>query len=300
MGAWAQLSSWRLSFLITVSLSPTQSNWNTSSRTTLRGLLYDCLTQLVLVHFPHIFMNKSHILFYDMFVVRQQNLFWPCSHQHYVELLLDTFFYFIIWTLFSIMFSSESNSSETARVRWCCQLCVKLVTELSTQCCSHLRSWQPTVVSEQQTHFSITPLSPTHHPPATNSLLILFDILLLFNHLIHCLLSLLLPSSLFLACFPYFLTCTLVPFIVFFFLSAIHPHWTHCSSSPHILPCSLTHSHLLSLCLHVVSPPLTSQQLPLFSVSNLKLCLLQRWQRRICVKEQGCSCCRHISLFLRR
>ncbi len=134
-----------------------------------------------------------------------------------VKLLLDTFLDFIIWTLFSIMFSSEANTSEAARDRWCCQLCVKLVTELSTQCSSHLRSWQPTVVSEQQTHFSITPLSLI--PPLLSfcpfsAHFIWHSSSAHSSHPLSSLLSLLrnlLPSRL-----PYFLTCALLSSVVRF------------------------------------------------------------------------------------
>lgn len=87
------------------------------------------------------------------------------------------------------MFSCEGNTGEAARVCWCCQLCLTLVTELSELRCSHLRSWQPTVVSEQQTHFTITPLSLTPAHTHTPFLLISFDIPPLFTHLIYCFFS---------------------------------------------------------------------------------------------------------------
>lgn len=121
-------------------------------------------------------------------------------------------FHFFIW-IFFIMFSSEGNISEAARVCWCCQLCLTQVTELSAQRCSHLRSWHPTAVSEQQTHFTITPLSLTP-PLLTRFLLISFDIPPLFTHLIYCFFSL--PAPFLLSHLPYFHTCALPFFIVWF------------------------------------------------------------------------------------
>lgn len=153
------------------------------------------------------------------------------------------------------MFSSEAKAKEAARDCWCCQLCVKLVTELSTQCSFYLRSWHPTAVSEQQTHFSVTPLSPNTHPPPA-------------HFIWH---SSFVPSSYFLSsltsplsCLLYFLTCALLSHTVWF---CCHPsvltehtcqallltsHFlTQFSLSPH----SLTRLRLFSLGLHVLSPP---------------------------------------------
>lgn len=205
------------------------------------------------------------------------------------------------------MFSSEGNISEAARVCWCCQLCLTLVTELSAQRCSHLRSWQPTAVSEQQTHFTITPLSLT--PPSLPPfLLISFDIPPLFTHLICCFFS---SSALVsLSRLPYFHTCAFPSFIVWFCCqpSTLTEHTVVLFfGSPLIFSLNfpscliLWLTNISSLCLHILSPPLTSQQLPFFTVCYLKLCFLQRWQEKnIRIKEQDCcSCGRHISLFFR-
>lgn len=203
------------------------------------------------------------------------------------------------------MFSSEDNTSEAAGVCWCCQLCLMLVTELSAQRCSHLRSWQPTVVSEQQTHFSITPLSLS--PPFN----LLSSHFIWHSSSVHSshLLSFLLPSSLLPILSP-LLSHLRFPFLhCMILLSAIHPDWTHWQfflPPSHILTqfsifsYSLTCSHPFSHCLHVLSPPLTSQQLLFFTVYYLKMCFLQRWQKNIPIKEQDCcSCCRHILLFFK-
>ncbi len=149
-------------------------------------------------------------------------LHWPCILQNY-------FFDFIDWTLFSIMFSSEANTSEAARDCWCCQLFSKLVTELSAQCSCHLSSWQRAVASELQTHFSITPLS---HPPSAH-----------FIHLLHLILCL--YSSSILSPLLSYLHCPFPHCIIL--LSAIHPDWTHrrflCSH--HIFSLNFPSSHIL-------------------------------------------------------
>lgn len=159
------------------------------------------------------------------------------------------------------MFSSEGNISEAARVCWCCQLCLTLVTELSAQRCSHLRSWQPTAISEQQTHFTITPLSLTP-PSLTPFLLISFDIPPLFTHLIYCFFSLPQLSSSYLVS-PTFTPVRSLPSLYDFVVS--HPPWlntlpcfffllpSHFLTQFSILSYSLTHSHLFSLSSHSLS-----------------------------------------------
>lgn len=165
------------------------------------------------------------------------------------------------------MFSGKPNTTEAARARWCCQFCVKLVTELSTHWSSSLRSRQPAVVSGQQTHFSITPLSlvppslPSHPPSRRCSFCSLISSfvftlpLALSSHLVS----------------PYMLSHLRSPFPhCIILLSAIHPHWTHCQV---LSFCSLHLTRTLppsSLRLHVLSTPLTSPQPPLFTASYSK------------------------------
>lgn len=92
--------------------------------------------------------------------------------------LLCTYFF-----VNSSCFPARLTPARQPRVCWCRQLCLMLVTELSVQRCSHLRSWQPPVVSEQQTHFSITPLSPTPRSPLSSHFIWHSP---LFTHLIYC------------------------------------------------------------------------------------------------------------------
>lgn len=87
-----------------------------------------------------------------------------------------------------------------------------LVTELSVRRCSHLRSWQPMVFSEQQTHFSITPLSltPTAPPTPFCSFHLTFFLCSLISSVDFSL------ALLFLSYFPYFHTCAFHSSIVWF------------------------------------------------------------------------------------
>lgn len=175
------------------------------------------------------------------------------------------------------------------------------VFQWGSQCSSHLRSWHPTVSSEQQTDFSTTPLSvipSVFYPLSAHSMW-------------KCLFSSLYSSP---ALFSYPVSpilsrlCSHFPHCMILF-SAIHSECTHCQlffllcCSPHIFSLNFPSSpflRLLPLPSHFLSPPLTSPRLPLFTVSNLKLCLLQRWQEKnIRIKEHDCrGCCRHIPLFL--
>lgn len=109
------------------------------------------------------------------------------------------------------MFSCGTNSTEAARDPWCCQLCVEQVSALSAQCCSHLRSWQSTVVLAQRSHFSIAPLSLI--PVLYLLFFILFDTAPLVNRDINCL-----PSF-----------CLFVPA---FFFDPVSPVSRRCPSSP--------------------------------------------------------------------
>ena len=180
------------------------------------------------------------------------------------------------------MSSCEVNTV-TDRDHRCCQLCVELVTEVSSRCCSHLRMWQPTSLSEQQAHFSITLVSVPHSPPPLCSLHLTF----------LCSLSSHMAGS------PLFTQPLSLP------LSHLHSVWFLCVRHPskfNTLPFSLPHflaqssfsppspptpSHLSVLCLRV-APPLTPQELPLSTVSSSKLCFPQRWQEKnISVKDQG-------------
>lgn len=160
--------------------------------------------------------------------------------------------------------------------RWCCQLCVKLVSELSNQCCSHLRSWQSAVVCEPQTHFRITPLSliSLHYPFSAH--------FIPHSSSVHSSLSFLLSlpflATFLLFCLLYFPTCA-PPLPPLYDSVVSHPF------SQNTLPGFLHPSHFLSLgflppYLQILFffPLLTSLQLLPFIVSNLKLCLLQRWQ----------------------
>lgn len=172
------------------------------------------------------------------------------------------------------MFSSKANTSEAARDRWCCQLCVKLVTELSARRSSHLRSWQPTVVSEQQTHFSITPLSLIPPPllPLCSFYLTFFFCSLISSFVFSALYSS--PSSFLLSCLFYFLTCTLLSHIVLILLSAIHrdtPLGFYCSP-PHFL--TQFSIFLYSLWLtHVSSPTVFTFYLHLSPLRNFHFSL---------------------------
>lgn len=131
---------------------------------TLKSLLHVCIRVHVLVYlFSSSFVR--HALSATPLTPHSSEVKW-----NYFNIL---FFYFIIRTLFPVMFSCGANTSKAARDRWCCQLCVKLVSELSNQRCSHLRNWQSAVVWEQQTHFSITPLCLS--PPPPPPLLLLFS-----------------------------------------------------------------------------------------------------------------------------
>lgn len=123
---------------------------------TLRDLLYDCLTQLVLVHFADSWTNLKFFLT-------------VCTETAHSILQSSE----LCWNYFlTSLYLQHSPScfpvSLTLLRQWesadFCQLYVKPVTELSTQCCSHLSSWQRMVISEQQSHFSITPLSPISLP----------------------------------------------------------------------------------------------------------------------------------------
>lgn len=159
--------------------------------------------------------------------------------------------------------------------RWCCQLCVKLVSELSNQCCSHLRSWQSAVVCEPQTHFRITPLSliSLHYPFSAH--------FIPHSSSVHSSLSFLLSlpflATFLLFCLLYFPTCA-PPLPPLYDSVVSHPF------SQNTLPGFLHPSHFLSL---GFLPPYL--QILFFSTSHftttstfhclqLKMCLLQRWQ----------------------
>lgn len=257
-----ELSSlaWRPASLITMSLSPTRSNWNTCRSTRFQRRV--SLTVLVPAH---VFSQTS------LYSEREKKRFWPCARVTTFRFFFCFFVFFtyltIIWMCFFFVFSGEPNATEAARARWCCQLCVRLVTELSTQGSSSLRSRQPAVVSGQQTHFSTTPPSlvpPSlpSHPPSPRcsfcsliSSVVLTLPLALSSHLVS----------------PYILSHLRSPFPrCIISLSAIHPHWTHCQV---LSFCSLHLTGTLPpspLHLHVLSTPLTSPQPPLFTASYSK------------------------------
>lgn len=131
------------------------------------------------------------------------------------------------------MFSSEANTSEAASLG-----------------SSHLRSWQPTVVSEQQTHFSITPLSL--FLPVCSFHLTLFLCSLISSFVFSPLSTSPILSPRLSHLRSPFLHCMIL-------LSAVHPDWIRCQLL--LFFCYIFHLPLFSDSL--VSPS------PLVSTSHL-------------------------------
>lgn len=160
--------------------------------------------------------------------------------------------------------------------RWCCQLCVKLVSELSNQCCSHLRSWQSAVVCEPQTHFRITPLSliSLHYPFSAH--------FIPHSSSVHSSLSFLLSlpflATFLLFCLLYFPTCA--PPLPPLYDSVVSHPFSQNTLPGFLHPLIFSHLGFFPpIFKFFFFPLLTSLRLLPFIVSNLK-CVCYRGDRR--------------------